>query len=29
MKEIEAGVLDAANCVDILEVCWNFLKYLK
>lgn len=26
MKEIEAGVLDAAKCVDIMELCWNFLK---
>ena len=25
MEEIEAGVLDAAKCVDIIELCWNFL----
>ncbi len=29
MKEIEAGGLDAAKCVDIMELCWNFLKNQK
>ena len=29
MKEIEAGGLDAAKCVGIMELCWNFLKNQK
>lgn len=29
MEEIEAGVLDAAKCVDIMELCWDFLKNQK